>query len=194
MTSPTNSTATFELQVGSAKFSASGPQEWVDSQVATMLETAVFRLDHPVTEATKGCQITEVTEAQLPPHAMRWLQHHGVAIEALQRVIHLDGDRAEVIASALPGKGRERVMAAYLLEGLATYLTDESRRFADNSARQLLEKHGAYDKNNHAVYMKQLRNILVGGKKDGWTLTIPGQVEAAKLVKTLGADVAANVP
>lgn len=183
-------TVEFNLSINQTGFSVKGPIDWVDEKISTMLAKAAFSLDQqPRRTLPEGSTAFEPLDDSEPaPHLRRWMLRHAITWEELSRVVHIESGRAEVVANRLPGNGKEKLVAAYLLEGFAHYAVNETARFDDKSARELLVKYGAYDKNNHAAYLKALQGKMIGNKNEGWALSVPGQGDAAKLVKSLASD------
>jgi hypothetical protein len=122
----------------------------------------------------------------LPPRARTWMKQHGVLLEELQQVFHLENGTAEVIAGDIPGKNKkEKTYSAYILVGLSKLLSTGSPAFDDKAARALCESSGCYDQANHSVHIKERGNEFTGTKEKGWSLTAPGLKRAAALVKEM---------
>ncbi|WP_188929487.1 hypothetical protein [Puia dinghuensis] len=125
-------------------------------------------------------------EASVSSQAKIWMKQNLVSGDDLQLVFHLADGRADVIASEIPGKdGKAKTINAYMLQGLASFLTSGIPKFDDKSARALCARYGCYSAANHSVYIKAVGNKLTGSKDSGWTLTSPGLKYAAELVKGL---------
>lgn len=184
MSQENTSAVSFEFALGTARFRIEGPREWVDRHVGAMLSSEQFKV--PAAGQALRAPSRRAEDSSLPPQLERWMDRHGISLDALTQVLHLGSEQCTVTAHELPGNGKQKVVAAYLLEGLAAFAVSETKRFQDKAARDLLNKHGAYDKNNHATYFREgLQGRLVGDKEEGFVLSVPGLNEAAALVKRL---------
>ena len=122
----------------------------------------------------------------LPVRARTWIKQHGVSLEELQQVFHLQDGSVDVIAGEIPGKNKkEKTLNAYILVGLAKLLSTGSAAFDDKSARALCVSSGCYDESNHSSTIRDKGNEFAGTKDSGWTLTAPGLKRAAGLVKEI---------
>lgn len=185
-------TVRVRLTVGGVSVVLSGPRDWVDEHLDRFLSAPAFSLESARQAPTSGTAPVPM-DARFAPHFARWMVRHGVTADQVDQVLHVQADGAVVIAATLPGVGRQRVTAAYLLQGLAAFATGEASRFQDRLARELLTRHDAYDAANHATYVKEgLKGRLIGDKETGFLLSIPGQTEAAKLVKQIAGASTTN--
>ncbi|MEX2219954.1 MAG: hypothetical protein WD749_14475 [Phycisphaerales bacterium] len=183
----------FQLGVGNVSFRAEGPIEWVDARITAMLASPFFSQGGKGTAPQVDHSQGPDSGPALPPHLMRWMERHAITRDQLMHVIHIGPEQATVIAPELPGSGKQKTVAAYLLVGLASYAISEAKRFDDKEARDLLTRHGAYDKNNHATYFRDgLLGKLVGDKEEGFVLSVPGQNDAARLVKQVTTEPESN--
>lgn len=124
--------------------------------------------------------------SDLPDRARTWMRQHGVSLEELQQVFHLQDGSADVIAGEIPGKNKkEKTLNAYVLTGLAKLLSTGNAAFDDKSARALCVSSGCYDESNHSSTIRDKGNEFAGTKDTGWTLTSPGLKRAASLVKEI---------
>lgn len=115
-----------------------------------------------------------------------WMQKNGVTAEHISNVFHIDNNVAEVVAGHAPGKNaKEKTINAYVLTGLTQFLTSGEPKFEDDAARTICKSLGCYDNTNHATYLKGKGNVLGGSKAVGWTLTAPGLVQAAVMLKEM---------
>lgn len=191
MNSTISETVEFNLSINGVHFSVKGPRDWADDRITIMLAKSAFSLDGQ--QSIRKLNATEIeasADEELAIHLRRWLHRHSVTWEELLQVVHIEPGRSEVITNNLPGNAKEKVIAAYLLEGIACYAIDEHACFQDKDARALLVKHDAYDKGNHSYYVKGLKGKVIGDKNDGWKLSVPGHLEAAKLIKTIAKGAA----
>jgi hypothetical protein len=121
----------------------------------------------------------------LPVRVRTWSKQNGVSPEALEQVFHVESGSAEVIAGEIPGRNKkEKTLNAYVLAGLAKFLSTGNTAFDDKSARALCESSGCYDLANHSTTIKNRGNLFTG-TKSGWNLTAPGLKHAAALVKEM---------
>jgi hypothetical protein len=120
------------------------------------------------------------------PKVQAWTKQNGLTMEQIEQVFHITQDGVSVIVACAPGKGkREQTHNAYVLLGIAHLLETGEASSDDKSARNLCEQLGCMDKANHAKYMDEVGNLLVGSKDKGWKLTAPGLRHGANLVKQL---------
>lgn len=127
-----------------------------------------------------------VQETNVSSQARIWMKQNQVSDDELQLVFHITEGKTDVIASEVPGKDlKAKSINAYILQGLASFLTSGIAKFDDKAARALCTRYGCYSAANHAVYMKSMGNRLTGSKDTGWTLTSPGLKYGAELVKGL---------
>jgi hypothetical protein len=110
------------------------------------------------------------------------MKKHGIPVEHVDAVYHFRNDGTFDIIK-VPGKNkRERMLAAYAIVGLGTYLATDKRDFADTVARKVCEDQNCYDPANHAASLREDHPAFVGDKIKGWSLTTPGIRIAAGLL------------
>ncbi len=132
---------------------------------------------------------TGTDDADLPPSATKWISQHSVSLDALQRFFHLEGGQFSVIASPERAKSRQQQSrTAYLMRGLAAYLSTGEAAFLDEDARALCVTLGCYDKNNHNKIFSSFGNLITGSKSQGWKLTIPGIKNITATIKETPQD------
>jgi hypothetical protein len=118
------------------------------------------------------------------PRSKTWMQQNGLTAEQIEQVFDLA--TGEVIASEVPGKSdKEKTYNAYVLLGIGRLLASGDASFDDKSARKLCESLGCFIRANHARYMAEKPNVLVGTKEKGWKVTAPGLGRGADVVKEL---------
>lgn len=127
------------------------------------------------------------TEApSLPVKVQTWMKQNDISAEEIQSVFFLADGTTEVIASEIPGKGKkDKTYNAYILTGIAKFLSTGTPNFDDKAARALCISAGCMDDSNHASHLKNKGNEFTGSKERGWTLTAPGLKRGAALVKEL---------
>jgi hypothetical protein len=118
-----------------------------------------------------------------------WQKQNGVTGGQLAQMFHITDGKAEVIAGEMPGKNKkEQTLNAYVLAGVAQFISTGEPKFTDKDARSLCVAAGCYDSANHAVTLKAKGNWFTGSKDKGWVLTAPGLKHAATLLKTSTPD------
>jgi hypothetical protein len=122
----------------------------------------------------------------LSRRAQAWLAQNGLTGHSLEHVFHRTPLGVELIAHQLPGAtNKERVLQCYLLTGARALIASGEPRFTDDDARAVCKDLGYYDQDNHAHYLKAIRNMLAGSKIAGFELTQPGLRAAADLIKRI---------
>lgn len=123
------------------------------------------------------------------PRTVTWMNQNGISVQQLEQVFHIENGTAEVILAEIPGKSdREKVLNAYVLTGLANFISNGGSGFEDKSARAVCKASGCYDENNHASYIREKGSEFTGSKEKGWILTSPGLKKGAQIVKEVGAE------
>lgn len=122
----------------------------------------------------------------LPAKARSWMRQHGLTLEQIHQVFHLEGEGPEIIAPVPGGNKKEQVRNAYVLCGIGRLLTSGETRFDDKLARSVCELGGFFDGTNHMKYMKG--SEFAGSRDKGWVLTPPGLKHGASLIAQLSAD------
>lgn len=120
--------------------------------------------------------------------ANSWMRQHQVSNEQLDQLYHIDNGSVELIATNVPGKSlRIKTINCYLLAGIRSLLATDEAKFADREAIEFCHLTNAYDKNNHTTNRTAVGNRASGDRASGFTLTVPGLRDAAKLIKEMGA-------
>jgi len=125
----------------------------------------------------------------LEENAERWMVQNQVSRECLDQVFHINNGNAEIIVADVSGKTRkEKTVNCYLLAGIRSLLSSDNSRFGDKEALEICHLADAYDKSNHTTNRKSLGNRMSGERSTGFTLTVPGLRDAAKLIKEMTAN------
>jgi len=128
---------------------------------------------------------TERPADGLPSKARAWAKQNGVSSEMLDEVFHIRDGVAEIIAEP-PGKTqKDKTLNAYVLTGIAKFVSTGEPNFSDQEARDFCMTSGCYGSTNHATYLKDRGNDFSGNRDTGWSLTSPGLKKGAALIKTL---------
>jgi hypothetical protein len=130
-------------------------------------------------------ELGEFADISLGPKAAKWVQKHGISRAQLDEVFHLADGSFEVTASSVSGSSkREMTENCYLLLGLRGLLKTDISTLDDSEAIALCKRLTAYDKNNHTALRKSIGNKMTGTKPN-FTLTGPGEIAAAELIKQM---------
>jgi hypothetical protein len=122
----------------------------------------------------------------ISPRAQIWVRQNGLTSEQIGEIFEVSAGATAIIASDIMGRNNaDKTIKAYVLAGVAEFLTSGEPSFHDKQARQLCEELGFYDSTNHSKYMKEKGNYLVGDKDKGWKLTAPGLKYAAAIIKEI---------
>ena len=150
----------------------------VISSAMALFGDAAVRADIPREDVAQG----SAGDDNVPNSVKIWMKQNSITAEDIGRVFHKIDDAYSVIVSIIPGKNnREKVINAYLLEGVSKFLEKGEAVFEDKSARSVCERFGFYDSTNHSKYMKG-HSEFVKIKDRGWIITAPGLKSAARLV------------
>ena len=135
--------------------------------------------------STKNANYSVADETNLPGKAKLWLDQNSLTLEMLQQAFHINAGVAEVIAEPPGSNKKEKTLSAYILTGIANYISTGEAAFTDDSARTLCVRSGCYDKSHHAEILKERGNEFTGSKSVGWLLTAPGLKRGATFVRAL---------
>lgn len=126
-----------------------------------------------------------VSSGDFLPRVNIWMEQNEISADQLSQVFHLSGDQIEIIAT-VPGRTKnDQSLNAYILQGLANFVSSGNPKFEDKAARAVCEKGGFFNSRHHSEALAAKGNKLVGSKLQGWTLTDPGLQFAGKLVKQI---------
>lgn len=149
-----------------------------------VIDAALTLLGEKVVAKSSVEDLPEEGGGSYPPRAAGWLRQNNLSHQQIERVFHLDGERADVLV-AIPGStNRDKVRNAYLLVGLWHFLQNGEPKFSDAAAREFCTEAGFYDSTNHAKHFKGWKDVIKAA--DGqWIVTKPGLEAAALLVAQL---------
>ena len=117
----------------------------------------------------------------------RWMVKHQVDRGALDNLFHIEQEVVELIADSVPGRSKkDKTINCYLLVGIKNLIQNDEARFADKEAMEFCQRTLSYDKNNHTAHRQALSSRASGDRSSGFSLTVPGLRDAAKLVKEMG--------
>lgn len=108
-----------------------------------------------------------------------------ISQEEWTRVFHFGEGVYSIIVGDLkvkPKAGKQVRLA--LLLGVKSLLETGKPDISKDTLVEVCEKYSAYDSSNFASYMKKKKDLFLP-KGDGWILTIPGQEQAAEVIKEL---------
>lgn len=131
----------------------------------------------------------EKEDPQFGRKAARWMKQNQLNLDHLEEVFHFHGDgTVEVLEIDVPGSNkRQKTLNAYLLVGAAALLANDTPTMSENEVVDFCKRVGCHDSSNHAGTRDMLGNRTTGSKQSGFTLTVPGQKEAADVIKSVSA-------
>jgi hypothetical protein len=122
----------------------------------------------------------------ISPKATGWMRKNSITREQLEHVFSIDDTSIETIAAKMPGNTQaKQTVEAYILCGVASYLSTGAYIFTDKDARALCERVGAFNRGNHLYNTKKFGSFISGSKETGWKITNPGLTEGVRLIKKL---------
>jgi len=126
---------------------------------------------------------------KLPSKVKVWMQQNKLKSEDIAKIFHFEDGKAELIVPRIPGKGkREKTLNVYILIGVGQFLLLGDSTFEDKTARDLCSAFQCFDDRHHAEYLEVKGIGLIGSKKNGWKLTIPGLTSGSMLIKEMSQD------
>lgn len=128
---------------------------------------------------------SESSALSLNSKAKAWVNKNSITSGDLERVFYFGEDKIEIILNNLPGDDdKQKTINSYLLVGVISFLKNGEAKFKDEEARALCTTMSCLNNTNHAKYVASARGWIVGSKKDGWVLTVPGLNEVANLLRS----------
>ena len=117
-----------------------------------------------------------------------FLTQYGVSQEELDKVVHYNGETYGIIVKDLREntKAKSQVKLGLLL-GIKTLLATGKGMVEKAELVELCQHYSVYDSGNFSTHMRNNKNLFmaVGTIGSEWTLTRPGQQQAAEVIKEL---------
>jgi hypothetical protein len=169
---------------------------WIIAKLNVEISTRDAISQYPNADNSSGPLNPGIAEAEpedtndspdgISPVAKKWLTRNGFESNRLSTIFSLGGDEIDLIAKAVPGKGkRERMRSVFLLKGVAAYLGTGASRFTHEQVKEASLHYDAFDATNFAVHLKSFSSDVTGNKEAGYTLTPRGLAAAAEILKGL---------
>ena len=183
-----------EFELGTLRFKATGPSEWVEARLKEALDRATTFVP-PATPPTPHSANEPKPHGAAKPHnhpnnqhpeADAFLATHGITPGMLAKVLHRSGASYKIINIGGPAKKAAKTLNVYLLSGVAALLETGKATFSDTEARAQCARFACYNQPNHATILKRYSVNLVK-EGDNYSLTSPGETAAAELIKSLGS-------
>jgi len=114
-----------------------------------------------------------------------FFSRHNIGEEEWQTVFHFDGSSYSIIVGNLKERSvsKKQVKLALLL-GVKGLLETKEGTIEKAQLIELCKQHAAYDSSNFATYMRKGKNLFLP-RGNNWTLTKPGESQAAEVIKAL---------
>lgn len=114
-----------------------------------------------------------------------FFSRYSISEDECARVFHFDGNSWSIIINDLREKmtARKQVRLALLL-GIKSLIETGQATISKDSLIDVCKQYAAYDPKNFALHMRKKKNLFLS-KGDGWLLTMPGQENAAAVIKEL---------
>lgn len=157
-------------------------QRVIQSALTLLGETALAPVGR---SAALQSAVTGFEDVRLGSKATKWLQKHVVTREMLDEIYHFTDADVDIIASGVPGASkREMTVNCYLLSGIRGLLKEDVPSLDETETIAVCRRLTAYDKNNHTANRQSVGNKM-SGNKPTFTLTGPGEMAAAELIKQM---------
>ena len=128
----------------------------------------------------------QTAHGQLPGEdKFGFFQSHGISQDEWTRVFHFDGNSFNIIVKNLKEKpiSKKQIRLGVLL-GTKNLLETGEALVPKDMLIDICKKYNAYDSPNFSTNMKKQKDLF-WAKSNGWTLTVPGQEQAAEIIKEL---------
>jgi hypothetical protein len=114
-----------------------------------------------------------------------FFQSHDISRNEWTRVFHFDGKSFTIIVKNLKEKPKSKMQIKLgLLLGIKNLLETSEAFVSKDMLIDICKKYTAYDSPNFSTYMKKQKQLFLA-QGNGWLLTIPGQEQAAEVIKEL---------
>ena len=114
-----------------------------------------------------------------------FISQYEINQDELTRIYHWDGNSYNLIVRDLRVKPTaQRQIRLALLLGAQQLLAGSEPAIAKDRLIDICKRYAAYDASNFASTMKKPRDLFLPRGKD-WLLTVPGQEQAAQVIKQL---------
>jgi hypothetical protein len=126
-----------------------------------------------------------VEAADVKATGVPFFAQQNIQDEQWQKVFHSDGKNFGIIVNDLKEKStaKKQIKLALLL-GIKSLLETSEPIIQKESLIELCKRYSCFDSSNFAQHMKN-NKLLFLNRGNNWSLTIPGQQEAAKVIKEL---------
>lgn len=130
-----------------------------------------------------GAPVTGVQVAEKPEPP--FFSQYGISEDEWTRLFHFDGTSYAIIASDLKEKAtsKKQVKLALLL-GVKGLIETGQATILKESLIDICKEYAVHDSSNFSAHMKKQKNLF-SQKGTGWVLTVPGQKQAAEVIKEL---------
>lgn len=114
-----------------------------------------------------------------------FFSQNNISQEEWENVYHLDGSEYKIIVKDLKDRAvaKKQIKIGVLL-GIKSLLETNEAIITKESLVDTCKTYSAYDPKNFALHMRRNKNLFLT-KGSGWVLTVPGKLEAAKVIKEL---------
>lgn len=155
---------------------------------ARVLQNAklVFDDSNVIAESKKEIPMENNTCLEVSPVAAEWVKKYNLSEREMRSVFNISSNGVSVIASMPGRRTSEKVLEAYVLTGICSFLKLGNSDFSDRDARALCTRMGFYDSANHNKYMS-FSNYIMGSKQAGFSLTFPGLEFAVNVIRKAAA-------
>lgn len=114
-----------------------------------------------------------------------FFQSHDISQDEWTRVFHFNGNSFTIIVKNLKDKPTsKRQIKLALLLGINNLLDTSEALVPKSMLIDICKKYNAYDSPNFSSNMKKQKQLFLA-KGNAWVLTIPGQEQAAEIIKEL---------
>jgi len=117
-----------------------------------------------------------------------FFQQHNIAQDVWSKVFNIKGETCDIIVRDLKVKPKSRrQIRLALLGAVANFLVTGKASVTKQWLVDMCKRYGAYDSPNFSAHMRKRVDLFVA-RGDVWEITVPGQQEAANVIKELGGE------